>query len=332
VSAHRKAVIASIFAAAVWLRVAPAAAEPRSGLELRWEAPAGCPQEKEVRDRIRVFAPSLEGADVHLRADCAITRADGRFRLKLIVRGGVSGERTIESVSCGELARAAALTLRLLARVAAEDAGTGEAPASAPMDAKPATTPPSTEPTKVITPEVIHTEAPPSTSGLILRAPLVMGDIGPLPSPSIGFGLAVGFRTSGWRFLLSGHLSSERSIGSMVPGYGVDVGRITADLSVCRGLRAGRFELAPCIALTVERMTARGFGERIVPSTQSPTLPSAGATIIGYWYASNWIALFASVGGRIQASRPNITLETIGTVYQVAASAMIVSMGSEWIF
>jgi hypothetical protein len=107
---------------------------------------------------------------------------------------------------------------------------------------------------------------------------------------------------------------------------------MAADLSICRGLRARRLELAPCGSLTVERMTARGFGERIVPSTQSPTLPSAGATIIGYWYPTNWLAFFASVGGRIQTSRPNITLETIGSIYQVAAGSVTVAMGSEWIF
>lgn len=330
-SANRKAVFASIFAATVWLHVAPAAAEQRSGLELRWEAPPGCPQEKEVRDRIRALAPSLEGPDVHLRADGTVTRADGRFHLTLIVSGSASGERTIESMSCPELARAAALALRLLASVGvAEGEPVERAPAEAKPTPPPAPRPP--EPAKPSKAEATATDAPPRTSGLVLRAPLVTGDIGPLPSPSVSFGLAVGYRASGWRFLLSGHASSERSIASTVPGYGVDVGRMAVDLSVCRGFRASRLELAPCVSLVVERMTARGFGERIVPSTESPTLPSAGATVIGYWYASNWLALFASVGGRVQALRPNVTLETIGTVYRVAPVAIAIAMGSEWIF
>ena len=299
-------------------------------MELRWEAPAGCPQKREVRDRIRVLAPSLEGPEVHLRADGTITRAEGRFRLTLTVSGSATGERTIESMSCTELARAAALALRLLARTGAQDAEPAEA---APAEAKPPPPPPRPpEPAKPSKPEAIRAEALPRASGLVLRAPLVTGDIGPLPSPSVSYGLAIGYRASGWRFLLSGHFSSERSIASPVPGYGVDVGRLMADLSVCRGLRASSLELAPCASLAVERMTARGFGERIVPTTQSPTLPSAGVTVLGYWYASNWLALFASAGGRIQVSRPNITLETIGTVYRVAPGVLTVAMGSEWIF
>jgi hypothetical protein len=249
----------------------------------------------------------------------------------LVVSGSASGERTIESMSCPELARAAALALRLLARVEVPE---GEPVEPAPTEAKPTPPPPPrrAEPAKPSKPEVIPTESLPSTSGPVLRAPLVTGDIGPLPSPSVSLGLAVGYRASGWRFLLSGHVSSERSIASNVPGYGVDVGRMSVDLSVCRGLRASRLELAPCVSLVVERMTARGFGERIVPSTESPTLPSAGATVMGYWYASNWLALFASVGGRVQALRPEVTLETIGTVYRVAPVAITIAMGSEWIF
>lgn len=171
-----------------------------------------------------------------------------------------------------------------------------------------------------------------STSGVILRAPLLTGDIGPLPQPTIGYGLAVGWRTNAWRFVLAGHISSERSVWSTIPGYGAEVGRVTAEASVCRGLRKSRFEVAPCIAFAVERMTARGFGQHIVPSTQSPTWAGAGAALLGYWYPSNWLALFTSVGGSVQTSRPTIVLEQIGTVYQVAAAAFTVAMGSEWIF
>src|SRR5262252_2683831 len=81
--------------------VAPAAAQPRSGLDLRWEAPAGCPQENEVRHRIRSVAPSLESPDRHLRAEGTITRTDGRYRMKLVVSDDrTSGERIIESTSC----------------------------------------------------------------------------------------------------------------------------------------------------------------------------------------------------------------------------------------
>ena len=31
----------------------PAAAEPQPSIDMRWEAPPGCPQESDVRDRIQ---------------------------------------------------------------------------------------------------------------------------------------------------------------------------------------------------------------------------------------------------------------------------------------
>jgi len=108
---------------------------------------------------------------------------------------------------------------------------------------------------------------------------------------------------------------------------------MTGELSVCHGLwRSSRVELAPCVAFGVERMTARGFGDNIVPTTESPIWPRVGADILFYWYPSSWFAPFVAMGGRIQTSRPTISLDQIGTVYQVAAAAFTVSIGSEWIF
>jgi hypothetical protein len=112
----------------------------------------------------------------------------------------------------------------------------------------------------------------------------------------------------------------------------VEVARATGELAACRGLRAGRIEFAPCVVVGVERMSARGFGDNIVPISEAPILPRVGADVLVYWYPSNWVAPFVASGARIQTSRPTISLDQIGTVYRVAAAAFTLSIGSEWIF
>jgi hypothetical protein len=96
------------------LTTAPAMAEPPPSLDIRWDAPPGCPQETDVRDRLQ----RLLGSGRHssqLRAEGTITRIDRRFRLDLVVRvRDLVGTRSIESNACEDLAGAAAVELGLL--------------------------------------------------------------------------------------------------------------------------------------------------------------------------------------------------------------------------
>jgi hypothetical protein len=81
-----------------------------------------------------------------------------------------------------------------------------------------------------------------------------------------------------------------------------------------------------------DRMNARGYGENIVSSTQHPTWWGAGAAVMGSWFPSRWASLFVSLGGRVQASRPIVVLDQIGTVHQVSPFVFTAAIGSEWIF
>jgi hypothetical protein len=92
-------------------------AEPQTELDLSWTAPAGCPQQRAVRDRVRALAGPLTRRDATPRVEGEVTRVGGRFRLRLVVRDGkLSGERTIESDSCKDLVGAAAIAITLLMR------------------------------------------------------------------------------------------------------------------------------------------------------------------------------------------------------------------------
>jgi hypothetical protein len=100
---------------------ATAWAAPQPEIDLRWEAPQGCPQESDVRDRIQNLLGSTRQTSP-LRAEGTITKTERGFRLDLVVHvRDLAGPRTIESGACEELAGAAAVEIALLVH-------SGEAP------------------------------------------------------------------------------------------------------------------------------------------------------------------------------------------------------------
>ena len=91
-------------------------ARAQPALELAWDAPAECPNEADVLNRVRSLAgESLRGS--RLRAVGHIEHVNGRYRLTLSLRQGNDvRERKMESTDCDDLAGAAAVTLGLLLR------------------------------------------------------------------------------------------------------------------------------------------------------------------------------------------------------------------------
>ena len=67
----------------------PSAAQPVAGIELRWEAPPGCPRADEVRARIRrLLGPGAASVTSKepLAAEGTVVATNGRYRLALRVR------------------------------------------------------------------------------------------------------------------------------------------------------------------------------------------------------------------------------------------------------
>lgn len=97
---------------------AATAAEPAAALTLRWQAPVGCPQQTEVKDRIRALTGTTRSTATTLQAEGTITQTDkSHFHLKLVMRwGDLVGERKLDASSCENLTGAAAVSLALLMR------------------------------------------------------------------------------------------------------------------------------------------------------------------------------------------------------------------------
>jgi hypothetical protein len=329
------------------LATAPAIAwaAPQPALDLRWEAPPGCPQESDVRDRIQNLLGTGRNSS-HLRAEGTITRMDKRFRLDLVVHvRDLGGTRTIESNSCEDLAGAAAVEIALLvhsAEAAAEPSrpgtqsqtsppargsdssgsrssgsdyrapqGTSDASASAraPNSAK------SENKTDVKTEVASEAKEPPAkvasqrTWHALVQVPVLELGGGPLPQLSRGIGLSLGLEVSNWQLQVKGISWQRQNVPAPnFPGYGADVDRMGAAFWGCREFRGSWFGFSPCMSAGMERVSVTGTGQNIVQSSQHAFGMTAGAGAQGRVYLTSWMRLLMAVGGQIQLSRPQISV------------------------
>ncbi|MEZ4447775.1 MAG: hypothetical protein R3B72_52345, partial [Polyangiaceae bacterium] len=147
---------------------------------LSWEAPADCPSQGEVRQRIdeRLGGSPSEGR--HLRASALVTHVDdGPYRVLLRTDlDGIEGERRLEADSCGALADAAALVIALTFDP--------EAVAAASERAEPLPTPgPEPSPAPLPTPGPEPSPAPLPTPGPEPSpAPVPEPSPAPVPEPT----------------------------------------------------------------------------------------------------------------------------------------------------
>jgi hypothetical protein len=310
-----------------------AAAQQRATLDdLSWQAPAGCPQADEVRERIRALTGSPTQRESRLRAEGEITREENHFHLRLVVHyGDLVGERNIVSDSCEDLAGAAAVAIGLVLRSEVpltEREARGNATPGTPAAGEPA--PPEPSATEKRAPagslSARHWQA-------LLRAPVIVTDFGPLPQPSLGLALGTGISYEQWRFHLLGELWLDQTVhGIDLPTFGADVSRETATLVVGRGFRLSSFELAPCLTIALEHIKARGVGPNVVPSDQSASWINVGPSVLGSMHLGTAVAVVAEIGGRFETSRPLIAIDGLGNLRQLGPFAFTTAIGTEWSF
>lgn len=320
-----------------------------SGPELRWEAPAGCPDEAQLRERLdgMLARASPERRDApQLRAHARVQETSpGRFTLALEIttRDGVSA-RAIEAASCVELADATALLIAMMIDPAA--AIDAEPPPLPPPPPPPPTdVPEETEPSPPPTTEAPPTEhapeeaaphpppeRPPATRAAI-GADLALGGAG-LPGFGAGFGLSVAVLRTHLRGELFGrtHLPRTRALPGLEEGgaavryqlagggvRGCGVGRV--------GARA-RVELFGCLGVELGAMRGEGID---LPVSASRTLLWAAALVTpGLAVAlAPRLALVARADLGVALARPRFAVLNYGDVYRAPPLSYVVSLGLE---
>lgn len=353
------------------LSTAPSFADDGVPIQLRWQAPPSCPQAAQVRQKLRDLL-GRNGADApsRLRAEGRIEPVGGKFRLTLEIHYElVEGTRTVQASACQDLGGAAALTLALLFRAehgstaltARELGGPSLRPAGdgdfadlekqEPPDAARAPKDESTAPdvpkrgaarASDVSQEFALDESrrdagsPPSKQSrwrFALRVPELRTDIGVMPKASYGLGIGAGARHDAWRISIAGTLWFAQTYepGPFV-GYGAVFLRVSGELSACHGFRVAGFELAPCLLVTVDDVSARGTGIGISSSSPHATWVSVGGGVYGIWSLGRWAALVAGVNFRIATSRPRFVSDPIGEISQVGPAALGAVVGCDWQF
>ncbi len=353
--AIRRYLASALFATGL-LRPAHALAQVSSGAELSWRAPEGCPSESEVRARVQKLAGSAKSSSASLRAEGTVTRSeDGEFHLELVVHAGaLVGSRKIDGKSCSDLAGAAAVALALLlnsdAPLSADTLG-AEAPnptaapnGSSSSSASPPTTSPTRDPqspresppheSRALEPT--RSPAPDAASArhFFIQLPIGALGVGQLPHPSFGFGLAAGVVGAGFRLSLRAEdwLGQHLDTTYLLDSYRADLSRQSLALSGCRAFPASGFELAPCVLLSLERLSARGTGPGVAPRASSQLWPAFGLGLQARLRISAWFGLFSEIAGELEASAPQVTIDGVGDIGQrFPRAAATITVGPEWI-
>lgn len=311
-------------------------------LELMWEAPESCPKSDAVLARVVQIAGNTAKRASLLQAEAVVTETpEHQFALRLKIRSGrLVGTREIKGRSCTDLvgALAVALALLLSPEEPLDEADLGEPPPpdtsrAAPDESRPAlpeAPPPATEPPPPSDGSARHEPAR-RWRGL-LTLPLAALGIGPQRHVSQGIGLAAGLSIDDWRIHAEGKLwASRNAMPWSQEEYGATLKQLTVTLRGCRRVWGTRFELSPCLLVSVQHLSARGVGPRIAPETSDATWFAPGLGLRARVLVTPWLGVVAGADGDVQLSQPEVTLEGVGSVERLYPVAATVTLGVEWI-
>jgi hypothetical protein len=323
-------------------------AQATQPLDLSWRAPPGCPQENTVREQVRAIVPSAMLESGRLKAEGTITRVDKRFRLKLVLHlGDLSGERSIDSDSCSDLAGAAVVALGLLLQTATApsgdkpatsaaneigDTGAGGNDSGTPDAATPSAAPQAAESSVDL--DMTEPSGPRQPRNWrVFVAPQLAVEWGPMPETSLGVALAAGLSAREWRFVASFTFPRDQQLRlAGLSGGGAELEHWAAEAWICRAFRSGTLELAPCLLIGGETLKASGNGPGVEARSERTSWVSGGAAAMGRWYVADWFAFAASVGAKVEGARPTISIEGLGDYGRLKPVAFSLRAGPVWIF
>jgi hypothetical protein len=184
-------------------------------------------------------------------------------------------------------------------------------------------------------------EEDPRNWHVLVQVPGVAVGIGHLPSRSVGIGASLGLEYDRWQLQLHGRAWRGQSIAVPgFPGYVVDIDRMGASLWSCRESRFAWFGLSPCLAASVDRISATGTGSGLVSTPQTKLGVSLGAGLQGRIHLASFLRLLATVAGEVELLRPEIVIDQLGRlvpgkqstppIYRFAPAALTATLSLEW--
>jgi hypothetical protein len=304
--------IAAALATILWAQMAASPAPPAAArapvplpIDLRWDAPAGCPELATVRAGIARGLPDVPTGIAPMLVAVVVRALDAdHWQAALELRGADwTATRTLKGASCAAVADAAGLVIGL--------ALTSELGAQ---------------------PVVVAPPPPPAPEAPTLSTPLValafVSDDGALPAATSGGALALGWRFTRSRAELRASLFSSRT-GSVAafPDTGGRLSLASLAARAC-GLGGWTLSLGPCAGAGVDRLHGTGTGP-ITTADATSYAPFLSLGFQGEWRMSRWVAATLAVDGAIPLVRARFSVENVGLVHEAAPVSLRGAAGLE---
>jgi hypothetical protein len=78
-------------------------------------------------------------------------------------------------------------------------------------------------------------------------------------------------------------------------------------------------------------VSARGFGDNVSSEKNGALWVAPGVGGVAHWYVLDSLALFTSVTGYVELSRPRLVIEGLGEIARLSPVAGGATFGVEWI-
>lgn len=291
-------------------------------IELRWDAPAGCPARDAVADEIAARIGD-HAPDARITADVRVTADDaGAYTVEVGLAGDVVGHRSVRASSCEEAATATAVVIAIAA-TSAHATEVPEAPptpdplAPTPRPARPAP-PPATTIQEPPAPAAPADARPRGITGIAVAARGGV-DVGSIPGVAPLVGGAVELLGARWHAWVGGlHRFGSRRSASGAADLGGRFRMDAGQLGAGPRLRWGTFELPLRAAIELGAITARGTGELVPRDSRrlwAAALVGAGAR----WVPIPRLAVELGVEAVVPLLRPrfrvgSIPIATVGPI------------------
>jgi len=320
----RALVLATIVSSLVWSTRGSAEAPASLGLELEWNAGAGCPDRASAEAAIReILGPHVTTGEPASVVQVDISALDdGRWGARILTRGPYgSGDRRFEGPTCNLVADAAVLVVAMTVDPTAiakriqsmKEASQGAGPSSAPRPAQP---------------------RPRILAGLRAAA-----DVGSLPGPTGGLGVVLGVQFGRW------HLEGEATawlprlaLAPPAPLRGGEIGLYSASLRACwDGVQSATRELRLGACLEGEAGVTTGQGTTGIaePDQTSGLWVATFAGVTARQVSASGLVPWLSLDIGTPSRRPMYVIESGASrvfVFQASEVVARASLGLAWIF
>ncbi len=216
-------------------------------LALEWDAPAECPGERAVRERIRTLLRRTGEAARRVHARATVTPMPAGYSLELAFDDGPT--RVLTSETCVGLVEATSIIIALDIETHLTPAPPPAAPPSKPHRAK-------RPPRAKTTPSSPRRPVRSSIGGRVLL------DIGSLPLPTSGYRATFLFGYGAFSAEAAGTAFISRDAEGPREGTGAHVDLATGGLRICRSWEVGTavVALGTCLGGEAGSSTVMGFG------------------------------------------------------------------------